>query len=29
MKKGSIVIRYFVVLVLIATFVACASTSRQ
>ena len=29
MKKGNIVIRYFVVLMLIATFVACASTSRQ
>jgi osmotically-inducible protein OsmY len=29
MKNGSIVIRYFVVLMLIATFVACASTSRQ
>jgi osmotically-inducible protein OsmY len=29
MKKGSIVIRYFVVLMLIATFVACASTSKQ
>jgi osmotically-inducible protein OsmY len=29
MKKGSIVVRYFVVLMLIATFVACASTSKQ
>jgi osmotically-inducible protein OsmY len=29
MKKGNIVIRYFVVLMLIATFVACASTSKQ
>ena len=29
MKKGNIVIRYFVVLMLIATFAACASTSRQ
>jgi len=29
MKKGSIVIRYFVVLMLIATFVACASTPKQ
>ena len=29
MKKGSIVIRYFVVLMLIVTFVACASTSKQ
>ena len=29
MKKGKIVIRYFVVLMLIATFVACASTSKQ
>ncbi len=29
MKKGSIVVRYFVVLVLIATFVACASTPKQ
>jgi len=29
MKKGSIVIRCFVVLMLIATFVACASTSKQ
>lgn len=29
MKKQSIVIRYFVVLMLIATFVACASTSKQ
>jgi osmotically-inducible protein OsmY len=29
MKKGSIVIRYFVVLMLITTFVACASTSKQ
>ena len=27
MKKVSIVVRYFVVLVLIATFVACGSTS--
>jgi osmotically-inducible protein OsmY len=29
MKKGGIVIRYLVVLMLIATFVACASTSKQ
>jgi hypothetical protein len=29
MKKGSIAIRYLVVLMLIATFAACASTSRQ
>ena len=29
MKKGSIVIRYFVVLMMIVTFVACASTSKQ
>ena len=29
MKKVSIVVRYFVVLMLIATFVACASTSKQ
>lgn len=29
MKKGSIVIRYFVVLMLIATFMACASTSKH
>ena len=29
MKKGKIVVRYFVVLMLIATFVACASTSKQ
>ena len=29
MKKGSIVIRCFVVLMLIATFVACASTPKQ
>jgi osmotically-inducible protein OsmY len=29
MKKGSTVIRCFVVLMLIATFVACASTSKQ
>ncbi len=29
MKKRNIVIRYFVVLMLIATFVACASTSKQ
>jgi hyperosmotically inducible protein len=29
MKKRNIVIRYFVLLMLIATFVACASTSKQ
>ena len=29
MKRKSIVIRYLLVLVLIATFAACASTSRQ
>jgi osmotically-inducible protein OsmY len=29
MKRGNIVIRYFAVLMLIATFVACASTSKQ
>ena len=29
MKKVSIVVRYFVVLLLIATFVACASTSKH
>jgi osmotically-inducible protein OsmY len=29
MEKGSIVIRYFVVLMLVATFVACASTSKR
>ena len=29
MKKVSIVVRYFVVLVLIATFVGCATTSKQ
>jgi osmotically-inducible protein OsmY len=29
MKMGSIMIRYFVVLMLIATFVACASTSKH
>ena len=29
MKKGSIVIRYFVVLMLMVTFVACASTPKQ
>ena len=29
MKKGMIVIRYFSALLLIATFVACASTSKQ
>ena len=29
MKKRNIVIRYFVLLVLIASFVACASTSKQ
>ena len=29
MKKRNIVIRYFVLLVLIATFVACASTPKQ
>ena len=29
MKKRNIVIRYFVLLVLIATLVACASTSKQ
>ena len=29
MKKGSIVIRYFVALMLIASFLACASTSKQ
>jgi len=29
MKKRNIVIRYFVVLMLIATLVACASTSKQ
>jgi osmotically-inducible protein OsmY len=29
MVKGGIVIRYCVVLMLIATFVACASTSKQ
>ena len=29
MKKGSNVIRYLMVLMLIATFAACASTSRQ
>ena len=29
MKKGIIFIRYFVLLMLIATFVACASTSKQ
>ena len=29
MKKGNIVIRYFVLLMLIASLVACASTSKQ
>jgi osmotically-inducible protein OsmY len=29
MKKVSIVVRYFVVLLLIATFVGCATTSKQ
>jgi hyperosmotically inducible protein len=29
MKKRNIVIRYFVLLMLIATFVACASTPKQ
>ena len=29
MKKRSIVIRYFVLLMVIATFVACASTPKQ
>ena len=29
MKKVSIVVRYFVVLLLMATFVACATTSKQ
>ena len=29
MKKGSTVIRYLLVLMLIATFVACATTSKQ
>ena len=29
MKKTNIFIRYFVLLMLIATFVACASTSKQ
>ena len=29
MKKANIIIRYFVVLMLIATFVACASTSKH
>ena len=29
MKKKNILIRYFVLLVLIATFVACASTSKH
>jgi osmotically-inducible protein OsmY len=29
MKKGSIAIRYVVVLMLMAAFVACASTSKQ
>jgi osmotically-inducible protein OsmY len=29
MKKRNIVIRYFVLLMLFATFVACASTSKQ
>jgi osmotically-inducible protein OsmY len=29
MKKRNIVIRYFVLLMLITTFVACASTSKQ
>ena len=29
MKKGPIVIRYFVLLMLIATFVACASTRKH
>jgi len=29
MKNMSVVVRYFVVLMLIATFVACASTSKQ
>ncbi len=29
MKKMNMIIRYFVVLVLIATFVACASTPKQ
>jgi osmotically-inducible protein OsmY len=29
MKNLSIVVRYFVVLMLVATFVACASTSKQ
>jgi osmotically-inducible protein OsmY len=29
MKRGSIVVRYFVVLMMIVTFVACASTSKQ
>lgn len=29
MKKGNIIIRYFVVLMLIVSFVACASTSKK
>ena len=29
MKKGPIVIRYFVLLMLIATFIACASTRKH
>jgi osmotically-inducible protein OsmY len=29
MKKRNIIIRYFVLLMLITTFVACASTSKQ
>lgn len=29
MKKANIIVRYFVVLMLIATFVACASTSKH
>jgi len=29
MKMGSMVVRYFVVLMLIVSFVACASTSRK
>jgi osmotically-inducible protein OsmY len=29
MKKGTIVIRYLLVLMLVATFVSCASTAKQ
>jgi osmotically-inducible protein OsmY len=29
MKKGYVLVRYFVLLMLVVTFVACASTSKQ